>query len=180
MIVALGVFWLMATRFGLVVRSVHDDEVVADLMGVNVRMVRVTAFALGAALAGLSGALYAHAFSFVEIQVFNASLSIYVLLYVLLGGAQTAWGPLFGAAFFTLLPEALRDTLPALKEGVFGALGLEGASNPPDESWRFVILGVATVLMMIFRPEGLITRTLIERLRPGNLARAGRPAEAAE
>jgi len=179
-VVALLVFWLMSTRFGLVVRSVHDDEVVADLMGVNVRMVRVCAFALGAALAGLSGALYAHAFSFVEIQVFNASLSIYVLLYVLLGGAQTAWGPLFGAAFFTLLPEALRDTLPALKEAVFGTLGIEGASNPPDESWRFVILGVATVLMMIFRPEGLITRTLVERLRPLNRAPRRAPAEAAE
>ncbi|MDF2234729.1 branched-chain amino acid ABC transporter permease [Albimonas sp. CAU 1670] len=179
-IVALLVFWLMSTRFGLVVRSVHDDEVVADLMGVNVRMVRVTAFALGAALAGLSGALYAHAYSFVEIQVFNASLSIYVLLYVLLGGAQTAWGPLVGAAFFTLLPEALRDSLPAIKETVFGVLGLEGAATPPDESWRYVILGVATVLMMIFRPEGLVTRTTLERISHPGRARAQAAPEAAE
>ena len=161
---AVLVGYLMSTRFGLAVRAVHDDEVVADLMGVNVRGVRVAAFTLGAALAGLSGGLYAHSFNYVEIQAFNASVSIYVLLFVLLGGAQTAWGPLAGAAFFTLLPEALRATLPALKQTVYGALGLDGAGTPPDESWRFVILGAAVVAMMALRPEGLITRTGVAAL----------------
>ena len=164
-IVTLAVFYLMSTRFGLTMRAIHDDEEVSDLMGVSVRNVKVIAFGIGAALAGLAGGLYAHTFTFVEIQGFNALLSIYVLLYVLLGGTQTAWGPLAGAGFFTMLPEVLRDTLPATKTFFVNLLGITGPVEPPDDSWRFVILGALAVLMMVFRPEGLVTRTMIERLR---------------
>ncbi|MDQ0316875.1 branched-chain amino acid ABC transporter permease [Amorphus orientalis] len=164
-IVTLIVFYIMSTRFGLVMRAVHDDEVVSDLMGVNIRGVQVTAFAIGAAFAGLAGVLYAHTYTYVEIQGFNALMSIYVLLYVLLGGTQTAWGPLAGAAFFTLLPEVFRAVVPAANAFIASLIGYEGVVSPPDASWRFVILGVFTVLMMVFRPEGMITRTMIERLR---------------
>ncbi len=178
-IAALICFYIMSTRLGLVVRAVHDDDVVSDLMGVDVRLVRVAMFALGAGLAGLSGGLYAHAYTYVEVQTFNASLSIYVLLYVLLGGAQTPWGPMVGAAFFTLVPEALRSLLPELKMAVMSALGVEGTVNPPDESWRFVLLGVVTVLMMVFRSEGLVTRRLVERLsHPFRRSSAVKEAEA--
>ncbi len=163
-LVSLFVFYLMSTRFGLAMRAVHDDETVSDLMGVSIRATQVIAFSIGAALAGLAGGLYAHSFSFVEIQVFNALLSIYVLLYVLLGGTQTPWGPIVGAAFFTLLPEALRAFLPAAKEILAGLFGITGDISNPDESWRFVILGALTILMMAIRPEGLVTRTMIERL----------------
>ncbi len=136
------VFYLMSTPIGLAMRAVHDDEPVADLMGVNNRAIQVAAFASGGALAGLSGALYAFYFGFVEVQYFNAFLSIFVLLYVLIGGTQTAWGPLIGAAFFTLIPEALRI----------------------GEDWRFLIFGVLIVLMMIVRPEGIVTRDAIDRI----------------
>ncbi|MDF2114407.1 branched-chain amino acid ABC transporter permease [Roseiarcaceae bacterium H3SJ34-1] len=180
LLVTIFIFYLMATRFGLVMRAAHDDDVVTDLMGVNVRGIRVAAFTIGGALAGLAGALYAHSFSFVEIQGFNASLSIYVLLYVLLGGTQTAWGPLAGALFFTMLPEALRVALPALKGWMGLAMGFQGARTAPDESWRFVILGILTVLMMMFRSEGLITRVMVEKLRfrhhAVRLARVDAPA----
>ncbi len=140
------VFYLMATRLGLAMRSIHDDEAVSTIMGVNVRAVQVAAFTLGGALAGLSGALYAHHFAFVEAQYFNSLLSIYVLLFVLIGGTQTAWGPLVGSLFFTLIPEFLR---------VGG-------------SWRYVVFGVAIVLMMMVRPEGIVTRALANRLSPRN------------
>jgi branched-chain amino acid transport system permease protein len=163
--VSIAIFYLMSTRFGLNMRAVHDDEVVSDLMGVDVRKTKVFAFALGAALAGLAGALYAHAFSFVDIQSFGAMISIYVLLYVLLGGTQTPWGPIVGATFFTMLPEALRPALPIVKQALTMIYGQIGADSPLDESWRFVILGVFTVAMMAFRPEGLITSRMIERLR---------------
>lgn len=140
--VVLFVFYLMSTPVGLAMRAVHDDEPVADLMGVNNRAIQVGAFAMGGALAGLSGALYAYYFGFVEVQYFNAFLSIFVLLYVLIGGTQTAWGPLVGAAFFTLIPEALRI----------------------GEDWRFLIFGVLIVLMMIVRPEGIVTRDALDRI----------------
>ncbi|MBW8635885.1 branched-chain amino acid ABC transporter permease [Hoeflea sp. WL0058] len=164
-VVTLFVFYIMSTRFGLNMRAIHDDEEVSDLMGVPIRKVKVIAFSMGAALAGLAGGLYAHTFTFVEVQSFNAILSIYVLLYVLLGGTQTAWGPLAGATFFTLLPEVLRDLLPATKTFLVGLFGDAENVAPPDESWRFVILGVLTVLMMVFRPEGLITRPMLAHLR---------------
>jgi len=170
----LFVFYLMSTRLGLAMRAIHDDEAVSDLMGVGVRGVQVTAFALGGMLAGLSGALYAHHFSYVEIQNFNALVSIYVLLYVLLGGTQTVWGPLIGATFFTLLPELLRGALPRLTAALEGLVGGPGpAGGGLDDSWRFVLLGVATIAMMALRPEGLVTRTLVERLTPGGRAAKG-------
>jgi branched-chain amino acid transport system permease protein len=164
-IVSIGIFYLMSTRFGLNMRACHDDDVVTDLMGVNVRSVKVAAFALGAALAGFAGALYAHAFNYVEIQTFGAMVSIYVLLYVLLGGTQTPWGPMVGATFFTILPEAIRPVLPLIKKGVIAIFGPIVPATPPDDSWRFVILGLCTIVMMALRPEGLITSTMIERLR---------------
>lgn len=164
------VFYLMSTRFGLAMRAVHDDETVSELMGVSVRGVQVAALSIGGALAGLSGALYALSFGFVEVHAFSAVASIYVLLYVLLGGTQTPWGPLIGAAFFTLLPEILRPVLPEVAAIVARLTGR--AARAPDDSWRFVILGLVTIAMMALRPEGVVTRTLVERLRPRRRLRA--------
>ena len=153
-VVTLAAFFLMATRLGLAMRSINDDEDAAIVLGVNVRAVQVAAFTIGGAFAGLSGALYALNFGFVEAQYFNALLSIYVLLFVLIGGAQTAWGPLAGSLFFTILPELFRI----------------------GGRWRYVVFGVLIVLMMMVRPEGIVTRDLVRRLSPF----AWRPRRAAE
>jgi len=142
---------LLSTRFGLAMRSVHDDENVATLFGINVRWVRVAAFTLGGLLGGLYGALYGHQYNYIEVQNWNVLFNIYVLLYVLLGGTQTPFGPLVGALFFTVVPELLR----ALGESLNSELIADG---------RFALFGVLIVLMMVFRPEGIVTRTLLERL----------------
>jgi branched-chain amino acid transport system permease protein len=55
--------------------------------------------------------------------------------------------------------------LPLIKKAVIAILGPVVPATPPDDSWRFVILGLCTIVMMVFRPEGLITSTMIERLR---------------
>ncbi len=141
---------LMRTRFGLSVRAVHDDESVAHLFGVHLRMTQVMALTLGGAVGGLGGALLVHQFNFIDVQSTGVLFSIYVLLYVLMGGTQTVWGPLFGAIFFTLVPEGLRklsELDPSLKF-------LEGG--------RYIVFGVAVVLIMMLRPQGVITRTMIE------------------
>lgn len=140
--VTLLTFYLMATRLGLAMRSINDDEEATVVIGVNVRAVQVAAFTIGGAFTGLSGALYAHNYGFVEAQYFNALLSIYVLLFVLIGGSQTAWGPLAGSLFFTLLPELFR---------VGG-------------SWRYLIFGLLIIVMMVLRPEGIVTRDALRRL----------------
>lgn len=141
--VVVFVFFLMTTRLGLTMRAVHDDEPVASLFGVNTRLTQITAFTLGGVVAGIGGAIWAHNFNYVEIQNFNILLSIFVLLYVLIGGTQTAFGPLIGAVFFTLMPEALRVS----------------------DEWRFVFFGILIILMMVVRPEGLITRTMVDRVK---------------
>jgi branched-chain amino acid transport system permease protein len=155
---AVGVFALVAllfaTRFGIAVRAVHDDERVADLMGLDVRAFQIAAFTLGSIIAGIGGGLYAHHFSFIEAQYFNIGLSITIVLYVLLGGTQTVLGPLIGAAVFTLLPEVLRSSA----------------------NWRYVLFAAAVIVLMALRPQGLITGAQIRRLL--GLDRAG-PAGAA-
>ncbi len=141
--IVVALVWLLfGTRFGIAVTAVHDDERVADLMGIDVRAFQVAAFALGSAIAGVGGGLYAHHFSFIEAQYFNVSLSITIVLYVLLGGTQTVLGPLLGATLFTLLPEVLRASA----------------------QWRYVVFAAALIVIMALRPEGLVTGAQLRRL----------------
>ena len=144
---AAGVVVLMLlvsrTRFALCLTAVKSDVTVADLLGVSVRGMKVAAFALGAAVAGFGGGLYAHHYSFVEAQHFNVLLSVFTVLYVLFGGTQTVWGPLVGAAFFTLVPELLRAS----------------------DQWRYALFAVFIILFMAVRPQGLVTSSLFRLFR---------------
>jgi branched-chain amino acid transport system permease protein len=130
------VFLAFHTRFGISVTAVSDDERVADLMGLSVRGLQTAAFTAGAALAGLAGALYAHHFNYIEAQNYGVLFSIYIVLYVLLGGTQTVYGPLLGAAVFTLLPELLRGSA----------------------AWRYVIFACLIIAIMSLRPQGVILK----------------------
>jgi len=140
--VAVFVMLLFGTRFGIAVRAVQDDERVADLMGIEVRGFQISAFTLGAAIAGIGGGLYAHQFGYIEAQYFNVGLSITIVLYVILGGIQTTMGPLVGAMVFTLLPELLRESA----------------------SWRYVAFAAAVIMLMALRPQGLLTRGQLRQL----------------
>jgi branched-chain amino acid transport system permease protein len=141
-VIVIIVALLFATRFGIAVRALHDDEIAADLMGLHVRAIQVAAFTIGSIIVGIGGGLYAHYFSFIEAQNFNIALSITVVLYVLLGGTQSVLGPLVGAAVFTLLPELLRGS----------------------QSWRYVVFAAALIVLMALRPQGLVTRAQLGRL----------------
>jgi branched-chain amino acid transport system permease protein len=141
-VATIAVFAFMSTRVGMAMRSIHDDEAVAALFGINVRLTKVAAFTLGAGLAGLAGALYAHHYNYIEVGTFDLTLSLYTLLFVLLGGTQTPFGPLAGAAVFSLLPEVLRSSA----------------------QWRYVVFAVLIIAVMAWRPEGLITRAWLLRL----------------
>jgi branched-chain amino acid transport system permease protein len=143
--VVILVWLLFATRFGIAITAVHDDERVADLMGLDVRAFQVAAFALGSGLAGIGGGLYAHHFNYVEAQYFGISLSISIVLYVLFGGTQSVLGPLLGAAVFTLLPELLRGSA----------------------QWRYVLFAAIVIVVMVIRPQGLVTGAQIRRLLGG-------------
>ena len=155
---ALAVFLVTAflerTRFGLNMVAVRDDEAVSDLFGIHIRRYQALAFALGAGFAGLGGSLYGHHFSYIEPQNYSILFSISVVLFVLLGGAQTVFGPLLGALFFTVLPEVLRGS----------------------EEWRYAIFAVLIIATMILRPQGLVTA--VELLAVRRLFGGGAPAQA--
>ena len=151
LVVVVLVWLLFGTRFGIAVTAVHDDEQVADLMGIDVRAFQIAAFVLGSMIAAVGGGLYAHHFSFIEAQYFNVSLSITIVLYVLLGGTQTVLGPLLGAAVFTLLPELLRASA----------------------QWRYIAFAAALIVIMAVRPEGIITGAQLRRLFGWRGARRG-------
>jgi branched-chain amino acid transport system permease protein len=140
--VLLAVAWLSSTRFGLCMTAVRNDGKGTAVFGVSVRNVEIAALTIGAGFGGVAGALYAHHFNYLEAQHFNVLLSTYAVLFALLGGLQTPIGPLIGALVFTLVPEFLRST----------------------EQWRYVGFGACIILLMLLRPEGLLTRRLIHDL----------------
>lgn len=140
--------YISRTRFALCLTAVKSDPTVADLLGVSVRGMQVAAFALGAAVAGFGGGLYAHHYNFVEAQHFNVLLSVFTVLYVLFGGTQTVWGPLVGAAFFTLVPELLRAS----------------------DQWRYAVFAAFIILFMAVRPQGLVTASLMRIFRRRSVA----------
>jgi len=152
--VFLVVCLLFATRFGIALTAVRDDERVADLMGLDVRAFQVAAFTLGSIIAGVAGGLYAHHFDYIEAQHFDISLGITAVLYVLFGGTRSVLGPLVGAAAFTFLPEALRVSA----------------------QWRYVIFAAVIIVVVALRPQGLVAGGLVRRLLGSAGERAGEQA----
>lgn len=151
-----GVFWLLErSRVGLVMRTIEEDEVVAKAIGIHVPTVKVSAFAFGGFLAGVAGGLYAHLLTFVSGNDFIIHLSIFALAYVVIGGAQTRWGPLLGATIFTILPETLR---------IF-------------QEFRVEMFGLLILLVMLFKPAGLVSQAWVRSLAR-RLKRTQSPAAA--
>lgn len=141
--IVLALFVLSQTRFWLYLTAIKNDPTVCDLFGVEVRNVQLAAFVLGGMLAAIAGGLQAHYLSYIEAQSFGALVSIYTVLFVILGGTQTVVGPLVGAAFFTFLPEVLRA----------------------GEEWRYLIFAAFIIGFMVLRPEGMITANMMRRLK---------------
>ena len=141
--IVLALFVLSQTRFWLYLTAIKNDPTVCDLFGVEVKNVQLAAFVLGGMLAAIAGGLQAHYLSYIEAQSFGALVSIYTVLFVILGGTQTVVGPLVGAAFFTFLPEVLRA----------------------GEEWRYLIFAAFIIGFMVLRPEGMITASMMRRLK---------------
>lgn len=141
--IAVAFSWLHArSRWGLACDAIRQDEDAAAAMGIDVRMNKVLAFGVGAAMAGVAGGLYAHHFFFIEPTTFGLHMSVAIILFVIFGGIETFWGALLGAAILTLLPDLFRF----LKE------------------WYLFLYGLLFVLLMIFRPQGIIDRAMLRKV----------------
>jgi len=132
-------FFLSRSRLGLAMIATHDDETVSELIGVHIIFLKVSTFGVGAFIAGVAGGLYAHYYLYIEPEFFNVWESIFIVLYMIMGGMLTYWGPVLGASIFTLLPEFLRFL----------------------QDWRGAFFGVVIIGLMIARPSGLVTREIL-------------------
>jgi branched-chain amino acid transport system permease protein len=140
--VSLTIIWLLIhSPFGRLLRAVRDDEVAAAALGKNVPRVKTTAFAIGAALAAIPGALFAGYMRYIDPTSFTLTEAIFILSIVVIGGAGSFWGSIVGAAFMVILPEALR----------FLQIPDAAAAN-----LRQIIYGLLLVALMRIRPSGLM------------------------
>ncbi|HET9489607.1 MAG TPA: branched-chain amino acid ABC transporter permease [Methylomirabilota bacterium] len=122
--------------------AIGTDELAAEVIGIDVTRAKLVAFVVGAAVAGLAGALWAHYVLFIDPEEFGFHRSVMPFTFLVVGGMQTYWGPLVGATVLTVLPEYLRFL----------------------QEWRLAFLGGAMILVMIVRPQGLVDRRLIDAL----------------
>ena len=140
---------LQNSRIGRAWVAIREDEVAAEAMGINTRNIKLLAFAMGASFAGISGGLFAGFQGFISPESFNLFESIIVLCMIVLGGMGNIPGVILGAVLLTVFPEALRY-LGELQNALFGRILVD----PSD--LRMLIFGLALILIMIFRPAGLL------------------------
>lgn len=125
---------LSKSWFGLALECLRSDETAAEASGIDTRRFKVLAFALGTALAGLAGGLYASQMSFISPSDFTFPLSITIMSMAVVGGLGTVWGPVVGALILGLAPEVFRFVM----------------------EYRLLVDGGLLVLMMRFQPSGLL------------------------
>ncbi|WP_430779925.1 branched-chain amino acid ABC transporter permease [Actinoplanes sp. G11-F43] len=135
---------LARSRVGRAWVAIREDEDAAQIMGVPTFLYKLAAFAIGAAVGGLSGALFAGNRGFINSDSFLLENSILVLAAVVLGGAGNIAGAIVGGAITWYLPEWLR--------GVGSELGL----NFDPAEYRIAVFGLVLIVMMIFRPQGIV------------------------
>ncbi len=133
---------LVRGSFGRSLMAIRDSESAAQTYGKHVNAVKTLSVAVAAGLAGIAGSLYAFYISFINVESFVLETSILLMAMVIIGGTGTLFGPIVGAALLMSLPAAL-TYLPFLPPTELGAI-------------QQIIYGLAMVLLMMFRPGGLV------------------------
>jgi len=138
------------STYGKALNAVRDDEIAADAMTVNTRRTKMTGFLFAAFWAGVAGGLFAHVLRFINPATFGIQRLAEVLAMVYFGGLNSVYGSIMGAVSLSLLSEALR----------------------PLEILKWIIIPLLLILVMIFRPTGLIA---FREFNVGNLIRPKKP-----
>jgi branched-chain amino acid transport system permease protein len=129
--------WLMRnyvySSYGRACVSCREDDLAAETLGIDTTACKVQAFIIGAVIAGIAGALLAHLLAYLHPDQFTYVRSTDFLVYLYAGGAGTMSGAILGAMTLTIVPEMLRRF----------------------SEWRLVIYGLALVLIMLYRPNGI-------------------------
>ena len=185
-LVWVGMRNLLASQWGRAFEALRDSPIATDAMGVGTYRHKVAGFALGSALGGLAGALYAFNFQYLQPQAFVYELTVILLLGVVLGGRKSLWGAFVGATLVALLPNLLSNRMIFTTiSGIGFALalfagigGLLRKTKPPfqaiapivatgvlvvggllvknTEDWRKAIFSLMLFSVVVGLPEGLM------------------------
>jgi branched-chain amino acid transport system permease protein len=143
-ILAYLVWRLTRSRLGQAWSAIREDELAASSNGINVPVYKMIAFIISAVLAGYAGALETHINFFVDPTEYGIGRTIQILTFAVVGGTTNVFGPIVGAVFLTALPEIVRQFA----------------------SYRDVVNGVILILVIIFRPQGIVGRGGLAIIRP--------------
>jgi branched-chain amino acid transport system permease protein len=149
------VYRLERSRVGRAFIALREDELAATAMGINPTYHKVLAFAMGAVMAGMAGAMTAHVLNTWNARQGTFDASILILAYVIIGGSRTFLGPVVGALLLTALPEVLRQ--------VAGIDGLPDFLAAFLRDGRLVIYGFLIAFGVLSFPQGLLTPELLKR-----------------
>ncbi|MEO6795463.1 MAG: branched-chain amino acid ABC transporter permease [Candidatus Dormibacter sp.] len=159
-IIAYIVWRLTKTKLGHAWAAIREDELAASSNGINVPVYKMIAFVIGALLAGYAGALETHINFFVDPTEYSVTRAIQILTFAVAGGTTNVIGPIVGALFLTSLPEIIRQA----------------------SAYRDVVNGVILILVIIFRPQGIVGGGGFALIRPrwwpASWRRRGRAASA--
>lgn len=138
---------LVKSPFGRVLNAIRADEVTVQSLGRNTSAFKSWAFFISASIAGLAGTVYASYVSYIDPTSFTLDESIFILSALFIGGIGNTKGPILGALFVVLLPELLRFV---------------GLPDSVAANLRQIIYGLALILVMYFRPQGLWGKTVMK------------------
>jgi branched-chain amino acid transport system permease protein len=155
---------LQDSRIGRAWEAIREDEIAARSMGINTRNLKLLAFAMGASFGGVAGGMFSAIQAFISPESFVLVESIMVISMVVLGGMGNIWGVILGAVLLSFVPEVLRWTVTPLQEALFGGMVIE------PEVIRMLLFGLALVLIMLFRPAGLLPSAVRKRELTGEEA----------
>jgi branched-chain amino acid transport system permease protein len=147
----LVVWMLMRSPWGRTLKGIREDEDAVRALGKNVYAYKMQSLVLGGVLAAAGGIVYALP-SAVSPGVYVTSLTFFVWTALLLGGAATVFGPLLGSLIFWVLQTFLSNVLPSLVSAGI----LPFMTQIQAGTLRFIIVGVALMLLVIFMPQGLL------------------------
>ncbi len=144
LIIVLVLFFLLErSRLGSIFRMLGEDTLLTEMQGLNVIRFKVLASGIAGFIAGIGGAFYAHFATYLEPQIFNVMLGIHGLVYGLIGGLGTAFGPLIGVGLDIGFLEAVRAI----------------------QGYRMIVFGGLVAVLLIFMPRGILDEERIHWIR---------------
>jgi len=142
---------LARTRAGRAFIAIRDNDLAAEVMGINLFRYKLLAFFIGCFLAGIAGSLLAHWIGFMSVEHFTIMDSILYIGMIIIGGLGTTTGPIFGVIFIRLLQQGITFIAPVLESTFALPAGFTTGIGP-------MVFGLAIILFLILEPRGLAHR----------------------